>query len=125
VSADDVFPLPRDRNGKVIRFGDAVMTDRDGPVVIDAIKCYADGHVFVFGGEESYHPRHCVVVEEPFSERFKPGDIVAAPRFGGDPLRVIGWVPERNGYAAVWLEESRSLTGIYEPDNPTLVERAS
>ena len=125
---DDMFPLPLDRNGKAIRLGDTVQAVGDaGTFVVNSIRVFGGGDAAVYGRDRAGRAASSVeVVEPPFAERFRPGDIVlASSRFGGDPLRVIGWVHERNGYAAVWLEESHALTGIYEHDNPTLVGRAS
>ena len=128
MNTDDMFPLPLDRHGKVIRLGDTVQFgNAGGSLVVDAIKVFSDlsAMVFPFASVTGLDAVRVEVVEEPFAERFKPGDIVTAPRFDGDRLRVIGWVPERNSYACVRLDESRSLAGIYLQDNPTLVERAS
>jgi hypothetical protein len=123
-----MFPLPLDRNGKQIRFGATVEADRYR-FEVSSFRFYRDGTVQVCGLlPYGYDAKECVLVEEPFAERFKPGDIVAASRFGrfgGDRFRVIGWVPERNGYAAVMLGEPWTLASIRESDNPTLVERAS
>ena len=124
---DDMFPLPLDRNGKVIRFGDTVQAVGDaGPFVVNSIRVFGGGDAAVYGRDRAGRAASSVeVVEEPFAERFKPGDIVTAPRFGDNRFRVIAWVPERNGYAFVMLDEPRSLVIIRESDNLTLVERAS
>ena len=128
MSTANTLPLPVDRNGKVIRLGDTVrFGDAGGSFVVDAIKVFGDlsAMVFPFASVTGLDATRVEVVEEPFAERFKPGDIVAAPRFGDNRFRVIGWVPERNGYAVVRLDELCPLFSIYEHQNPTLVERAS
>ena len=132
MSPDDMFPLPLDRNGKVIRFGDTVQAVGDaGTFVVNSIRVFGGCGAAVYGRDRAGRAASSAassveVVEEPFAERFRPGDIVTAPRFGGDPLRVLGWVPEHNSYATVWLNEvPESLASIYLQDNPTLVERAS
>jgi hypothetical protein len=136
MSADDMFsfPLPLDRNGKVIRFGDIVDADRYR-FEVTSFQYHRDGAVQVCGGVWSskpafvYDAKECVLVEEPpFSERFRPGDIVTAARFGrlgGERVRVIGWVPERNIYVCVRLEAMYSVDIIRRDDNPTLLQRAS
>ena len=131
MSTANTLPLPVDRNGKVIRLGDTVrFGDAGGSFVVDAIKVFGDlsAMVFPFASVTGLDATRVEVVEEPFAERFRQGDIVTTPRFGrfgGDRLRVIGWVPERISYVAVRLDETCSLASIYESNNPTLIERAS
>ena len=124
---DDMFPLPLDRNGKVIRFGDTVQAVGDaGTFVVHSIRVFGVGDAAVYGRDRAGRAASSVeVVEEPFAEWFRQRDIVTASRFGGDRVRVIGWVPERNSYLCVWLDDRRFLVSIRESDNPTLVERAS
>ena len=62
MSADDVFPLPRDRNGKVIRFGDTVEVNAH-QIRVNSIRLYADGTAQVASLLAAYDVEDCVVVK--------------------------------------------------------------
>jgi hypothetical protein len=127
MSTDGTFLLPLDRNGKRIRFGDTVEADRYR-FEVSSFRIYRDGTVQVCGSLPPfcYDPKECVLVEPPFSERFKVGDIV-----GFDdspvPMRILAWVPERDAYAVVSLSGDfrGSIYPIHEISAPRLVERTS